>query len=602
MCGIIAVVEKKGRILDKELFIASLNEIKHRGPDNQSFFHTDNICLGHTRLSILDLTEESNQPVSSDHGVLVFNGEIYNYRELALQYGLSELAYRSDTLFLLEYLSSRKNYNELRGMFAFAYYDKKTQDLSVVRDQLGIKPIYYLETSESIIFSSEIKPILRYSGVKVELNNVALSDHILLGYSQRNETLFKHINRVPEGSHLLVRGEDIVFNRYYQIAESPGVAIHIEELFPGILRDHLISDVSVGMMLSGGVDSSLMASILSRDLGRKDIICYNAGDIHSSDSSLARERHTALGLSERLELDLVEIPIDSKSLIGFNEYIIHAEEPIANSGALLLGKICQVAETKVILSGHGGDEAYAGYRRHRIARFYDQYRFLLKLIPLKVLFKLTKKWLSSDLRRVFSSLVSPSQIEFSLSAIGLKSLEDAWLIDGVVDFNRTIERFYSDINKGEESKLKRLQYKEYSGYLASQNLIVADKLSMAYSKELRVPFIYPEIANHGLTEKARYLFKGFRGKQPLRKYLKGFAAAEVLQNKKSGFTPDMNTILATKSAVDLLTGEKTASRGIVNVETIKKLLKDYDQLSSEDKNQLFNLAVIEAWMREYLDA
>ena len=108
MCGIIAVVEKKGRILDKELFIASLNEIKHRGPDNQSFFHTDNICLGHTRLSILDLTEESNQPVSSDHGVLVFNGEIYNYRELALQYGLSELAYRSDTLFLLEYLSSRK--------------------------------------------------------------------------------------------------------------------------------------------------------------------------------------------------------------------------------------------------------------------------------------------------------------------------------------------------------------------------------------------------------------------------------------------------------------------------------------------------------------
>lgn len=601
MCGIIAVIEKQERPVNQKLFQEALKEIKHRGPDSQGFVCSGNIGLGHTRLSIVDLTDNSNQPIHSDYGVLIFNGEIYNYKDLALKYGLSELAYRSDTLFLLEYLSQYENYHELRGMFAFVYYDKRTKDLSVVRDQLGVKPIYYFESRDCYIFSSEIKPILRYSGIKVELNKAALSDHILLGYSQCNETLFKHIHRVPEGSRFLVRGGKIVKTRYFKLNEIDTVNLDLKEFLPRVLKSHLMSDVSIGMMLSGGVDSSLMASILSRDLRIKDFKCFNAGDIHSRNSSLVKERHTALKLTEKLGLDLVKIPIDSKSLVGLSEYIVHAEEPIANSGALLLGKICQVAEAKVILSGHGGDEAYAGYRRHRVTRFYDRYKFLMRIFPIALFFRYTKNWFSSDIRRVMSSLVSPSRIELSLSAIGLKSFEDSWLKDGIVNLESTIERFYVDIKKEEKSKLKRLQYKEYSGYLAAQNLIVADKLSMAYSKELRVPFIYPELAGHGLSMDSGDMFKRFTGKQPLRKLLEGYEAEDVLVNKKSGFSPDMNTILSSEESINLLTGERTALRGIVNIKNIEVLLSNLEVLSSEDKNQLFNLAVIEAWMREYLD-
>jgi len=601
MCGIIAVFEKKGRPLNVDLFQKSLSLIKHRGPDNHSYKCFGNIGLGHTRLSILDLSEDSNQPVFNDQFVLVFNGEIYNFRELARKYQLSEKAFRSDTLFLLEYLALGKSFGELRGMFAFAFYDKKTGALSLVRDQLGIKPIYYLETENSIIFSSEIKPLLCYASMKVEINYAALSDHIVLGYSQLNETLFKYIYRVPEGSHVLVTEDSVKFEKYFDLTHSFVNHQDSDDLVREVLGSHLVSDVPVGMMLSGGVDSSLMASIYSLSLERRDIKCYNAGDTNSSLNSLVSERQTALTLSEKLGLDLIKIPVNSRSLIGLKEYVTYSEEPIANSGALLLGKICQLAETKVILSGHGGDEAYAGYRRHVIAHLYDKYRMLLKLMPIRGLFTLTKKRLSSDIRRAIASLAFPDELEFTLSAVGLKSVQDSWINDGIVDMANTSQRFYVDVNKNEKSKLKRLQYKEYSGYLSSQNLIVADKLSMAYSKELRVPFVYPEIAKHGLDKKAKELFYRNKGKQPLRQMLKLLGGSEVLKNKKMGFSPDIKSILNDPTTVDLLTGRATASRGIVNTEMMKDLIANLDKLSSEDLNQLFNLAVIESWMRVFID-
>ena len=616
MCGIIGEYRFDKKKIDKENFITKLKSIKHRGPDGEGIWFNDNCMLGHVRLAIIDLSDNGAQPMKSfKNSIISYNGEIYNYKELKNRIDNNiTLKSNSDTEVLLNLLDADFNVlKDLRGMFAFAYFNSKSDELILVRDQLGIKPLYYHVNDNRIIFGSEIRTILLDPEYKTSVNVKALKEHLILGYTLNEQTLFEGIQRLGAGHTLKISRNGIKKEKYFDIvnytSESFNEKLNLDRCIKNSINIHTVSDVKLGMMLSGGFDSNLILDYLNfTDNLNNEFIAFNAGLDHKHESlstldkALYSERKIAEKIAQEYKIKLQKIEVSSEKFMKIKDFINIIEEPICNPSGFLINEICDIAKNKsnkVLFSGHGGDEIFGGYRRHLAAKFIGSLKglkLLANLIP-KNLVK------SNDFHRIISAMKSKYQF-FELSAIGNQSLDEGLInTDNIItnkDINEMAKEFEKPVKGSSLSTLKKMMALEFNGYLSAQNLINMDKFSMANSIEVRVPFLNLEIIKRGFQFSDNELVKMKTNKIPLRKLARKKLPKEIFKLKKSGFGPSLKSLLYSPESIELLTGDITKSRGIINTENVLKKINN-NNLSQSEIMQLINFAFIEQWFRTYID-
>ena len=498
-------------------------------------------------------------------------------------------------------------------MFAFAYYNQSNDELTLVRDQLGIKPLYYHFNKNRIIFGSEIKTILLDEEYKIEYDKNALKEHILLGYSLGDKTLFKDIKRLEPGHLIKIKNNKIKKIKYFDptslVENIKENKINIDKILFDSVDMHSISDVKIGLMLSGGFDSNLLLNYLKKTNNLdNDFIAYNAGidsenKLNNNQVALYSERKIAKSISNNYKIKLKKIDVYPEAFMSIKSYIKISEEPICNPSGFLINEICSSAKkstNKVLLSGHGGDEIFAGYRRHVAAKyipFLNNFSFLFKLIPLF-------QKLPNVIYRIIYALKNSDKQIFSLSAIGLKSAESGKFFDKNFitssDIKNISNLFQKPVKNSKLSLLKKTMLIEFFGYLGSQNLINMDKISMKNSVEVRVPLLNLLLFKKGFSTNDNKLISKFQNKSMIRSLSKKFLSKEIFSLKKSGFGPSLKSLLSSKESVNLLTSEKTKSRGFFNTDYISSKICE-DKIDEAEIMQLLNLAFIEQWFRIYID-
>ena len=479
-------------------------EIAHRGPDDSGVFADETAALGFRRLSIIDLGGGA-QPMRSQDGrfVIVFNGEIYNYRELRaeLEKDGAVFASRSDTEVILQsYLRyGRETASRLRGMFAFVIYDIETRSLYGARDPFGIKPFYYAEVDGAFLFGSEIKSFLRYPGFRRELNRDALKLYLEFQYSPLPETIFKGVYKLSPGTFFTYDGAGLKTERYFDLTYDPKsrafreAVRQIDEAVLSSVDYHQIADVEVGSFLSGGVDSSYVASTV------RPMKTYSVGfEIGGFDETeLADHLCRTLGMPNKAKEISADEFFDALPAVQY-----HSDEPHANLSAVPLYYLARLAaeDVKVVLSGEGADELFGGYDwyiQSEAARRYKTWPLGLRKFLKNTVGRLPQR----HIRRFFEA--------------GLERVEDTYIgqafIMGDEEANRLLkpayrsEIGYRDVTAPYYEKVKgcddltKKMFLDMNLWLPNDILLKADKMTMAHSLELRVPYLDRKVMEHAQT-------------------------------------------------------------------------------------------------------
>jgi len=541
VCGFSGIV-KGSPDLDPDLKRA-IDLISHRGPDATGFFSDGSVSMGFCRLKILDLSDRANQPYVYDHLVMVFNGEIYNHRELKRE--LSEYPFQthSDTEVLI-YTFHKFGFEEalrrIEGMFAIALYDKKDRKLYLVRDRIGIKPLYYAFPGGRLAFSSEIKGLLPFLDRR-DINPQAVVMHLTFLFNPLDETAMSGVYKLQPGHFMEVHipsGEWKV-RPYFSYIPDPKNDISQEEaledlesIMESVVERQLISDVPVGIFLSGGVDSSLISYYASRFGNyRAYTLIYEKEDVErdiiEDESRYAREVAEHLGI----ELIPVRVSFDEDTIA---RVIWHLDEPLGDGAAISTYLICRDTDTTVMLSGMGGDEIFGGYPRYRA------YELARKLgpVPLHVVYGILK---GLGVRRGPLGLFARNLEKF----VRVKDKPYPYYLSYYDDSE--IETLVGKWEEGmfnpftwavamwenlpvEDEYLKMLVF-DYRTFLPHHNLLYSDKLSMAHSIELRVPLLDDKIIFYSMNLPASLR----KNKILLKKLLMGKVPDHVVKRKKRGF-------------------------------------------------------------------
>jgi asparagine synthase (glutamine-hydrolysing) len=625
MCGICGkLVFDPAATVSPALIKSMADTIRHRGPDDDGYFISGPVGLGFRRLSIIDLSG-GHQPLSNEDGSIhiVFNGEIYNYQDLR-QYLVGRghiFRTQSDTetiVHLYEELGEAC-VEKLRGMFAFAIWDDRSKSLFLARDRVGIKPLYYSQTRNSVSFASEIKAILADPQLKAEVRTSMIDRFLTFDYLPGEETLFKNIHKLAPGHSLSFRGGKSYKRQYWDLhfESSPSTFHQAKSRLSDLLEEsvslHMISDVPVGFLLSGGVDSTAMLG-LAAGKSSHPLSSYTIG---FSDSQMTDERPYARLAAEKFGSEHHETTISASQFADFlPKYIWHMEEPVCEPPAVALYYVSRLAKdfVKVLISGEGGDEAFAGY---------SNYRTLLSLERLKRLPMPLRQLLSATFS-LLTRFASPGSQAKSAHFLHAR-LEDSYYSrtsDPSRFFNRHWRQFYSsDFARNVDKKLSsqaairhlrnghragplgKMLYVDTKTWLPDDLLVKADKMTMANSIELRVPLLDHQVLEFAASLPQNFKIHGFTTKYIAKKTLSGRVPREILQRKKAGFPVPYEAWLRRdlKNWVhDLLLDSKTVARGYFQKSAVEKMLFD-DNTSGGYSKEIFDLVVLELWHREFLE-
>lgn len=601
MCGICGIYEK-GR--DNQRLIEEMCAIlAHRGPDASTNYHSGDVWLGHRRLSIIDLSTGDQPMFNEDKSlVIVYNGEIYNFRELRKE--LQEKGYgfhtHSDTEVILKLYQDQgvQAFTRLNGIFAFAILDtrEKTQKLVLARDHYGIKPLHYFARDNRFIFASEQKAILLHPGVPRELNEQSLHYHINLRYTQSEETLFKGIHRLPPAHYMVVVDGSIeTIAPYYQLqyqidyqkSESEWLELIPQYLKQAVQRQ-LVSDVPIGVYLSGGMDSSSIVAMM-REVGVEKINTFTLGFNEPTD-----ELDDAQIVADYYQTDHHTLRMDLNPMRFLPHVTWHAEEPKINllQGFMMSQFVSQ--HVKVVLGGLGGDELFSGYDIHRfIYPFNKLHQFIPQKVESTLLSRLSH--LSYTLQTRLGTFASDEYrrgLQMALATGNIAKfyliLRNAWDFDKAQweriytprflqqNLKPVITQFYQFFqDNGQLTPLDQVYYAEFHTKMVNDYLLTEDRMSMSHSVEERVPFLDPDLVHLGFSIPARMKMKGNRTKYLLRKAMQPYLPEKILRKKKWGFT--FNPYLQfqkdlKKTAERILTRERIESHGIFNYEFIRAIL------------------------------
>jgi asparagine synthase (glutamine-hydrolysing) len=610
MCGIIGILSTNKKI-ETDIFKKMRDSLTHRGPDDEGLYlaRDGSVALGHRRLSIIDLSSRGKQPLKNEDGTVwvVYNGEIYNYQSLRQE--LEELGHifhsNTDTEVIVHAYEAwgESSIKRFRGMFAFALWDEKRKIMLLARDRLGIKPLFYYWDGRVFIFSSEIKGILPYPELNRDIDQTALFDYLTYLYIPPPKTIYSHIRKLKEGHILRYENEALQEHKYWDIdfgEKKQLTGPQAEELLLVKLKEavqsHMISDVPVGVLLSGGFDSSTVTSLASTHSSERLCTCTVGFDVAEySETRFARI------IADRFRTQHYESTVGIESLQESLSQVIRLyDEPYADSSAIPTYEVCRIARehVKVALSGDGGDEVFIGYPRYstwlKREPWIDFPAFIKKLFfkPLSILwpeerwgYRFIRDIASEDTLEPFAHLVQifkPEEKRLLLDsgfAKNLNTYDDYW--------------YFRQFWNKDLDPLTRAQYLDLKTYLPSDILTKVDRASMAVSLEVRPPLLDHELIEFVFKLPSALRFKNEEKKYLLKKTMKDILPSEILTRGKKGFSLPWNSWKGkTRSWVDqfLLNGE-CIKREILNRQVFR------DNLPLLSGNRLWTFIMLEQWLR-----
>jgi asparagine synthase (glutamine-hydrolysing) len=626
VCGICGKLRfDKDAEVSPRLIKSMADSISHRGPDDEGFYVRGQIGLGFRRLSIIDLSG-GHQPLSNEDGTvwIIFNGEIYNYVELRDWLLTKGHIFRtkSDTEVIVHlYEEMGPNcVDRLRGMFAFAIWDARESSLLLARDRIGIKPVYYSVSETAVVFASEIKAILVDPEIQATIDVPQIDKVLSFNYLPGEDTLLRNVRKLPPGAYMLVKNGSVQIHRYWDLAFEPSelslaeAEEQLARLLDECVRQHMISDVPVGFLLSGGVDSTAMLG-LAQGKTEQALSSFTIG---FTDPGVIDERPYAKLAAERYGTDHHELTLSSKEFESLvPKYIWHMEEPVCEPPAIALFCITALARkyVKVLISGEGGDEAFAGYQI---------YRNMLWLERIKAALGPTKNGIAACLIAMNSVLHSRKIDKYApLMKLPLEANYFSGTSNRMGFFNENYEQVYSPdflavVNKGEtfQSVTNYLRSKEINGtvnkmlyvdtktWLPHDLLLKADKMTMANSIELRVPFLDHKLLEFAASLPDNYKVRRFTTKYIAKRVLRNKVPREILRRKKTGFpVPYVSWLRSDLKGWlrDILLDPRTTGRGYFSTKSIEYLLSANATRGSYSK-EVFTLALLELWQREFLES
>lgn len=621
MCGICGITFKnKQRLVDASLVKAMNDTLMHRGPDDQGLFIQQNTGLGHRRLSIIDLSG-GHQPIfNEDRSIcIVFNGEIYNHESLRAELLKKGHIYytKSDTETIIhayeEYGCRCLQY--LRGMFAFAIYDMRKKLLFLARDRVGKKPMYYYKDDTTFIFASEIKAILKSGLVKKEINPAMLDFYLSLGYVPGSQSLFKNILKLEAGNYLLLDDNHNIEAKEYwdirniQINDIPykDACFRLKEKLIESLSLRLMSEVPLGVFLSGGLDSSSIVALMS-EIVTEPIKTFSVGYKNEPRSS---ELHYAKIIAERFKTEHHEFYLTADDLFDSIEgFLEHSEEPIVESAAIALFKLAKLAkpEATVLLSGEGADEGLAGYQVYQKMMTMERIYSLVRMLPsgfYNGLLNLNGK--NEKISKYLDLVRLPFKSRYrSVSFDVSESIRDRMYSPGFRDsLSDAFETYFYSLHDSVagRSTLRKMLYIDTKSWLPEDILLKSDRMTMAASVEMRCPFLDHEFIELATSLPDSFKLNNGNGKYILKDIARGFLPKEIIFRQKKGFPVPLSSWFKAnlqQRAYALLTDKRTLARGYLNPEYLRGLFNRIKKGEDLGK-RIFSLVTLELWFRKYID-
>jgi len=622
MCGIAGIVDVTGRPVDGALLRSMTAVIGHRGPDGDGIVCRGSAGLGHRRLAIIDLVT-GDQPMVSDDGLIriTFNGEIYNFRELRRDLEARGAKFRteSDTEVILRAYEAHgpECVQRLRGMFAFAILDERARRLVLARDRAGIKPLVYAWDGRRLLFASEIKAILEDPSVRRDLDLDALGEYLTFHYVPAPRTIFTAVRKLPPASTLVLSldGGEPVVSRYWSLRFVPDVRVTEREWVERLraeltdaVRCHMISDVPIGAFLSGGMDSSTVVALMAQASGAP-IRTFSIGFDEADFDELRFARQVAT----RYGTDHYELVVKPNALEVLPKLAWHFDEPFADSSAIPTYYVSKITRehVTVALSGDGGDENFAGYRRYaRALALHERFdrgagrltRPLLKLAsellpvgapgqalagmlgagPLERYFRLVTYQRRETLRRLLSDDVAARVGSASSPALFARLASEGDTADYV----------------------STLQHIDLATYLPGDILAKVDAMSMAVSLESRVPLLDHRLMEFLATVPSTFKLRNGSGKYLLQRAMAQDLPGEILTRRKMGFGVPLGAWFRRElrdMARDVLLGSQARERGLFRPSEVESLLAIHDSGRRDCSARLWSLICFELWMRQWAD-
>ncbi len=625
MCGIAGIVGRNENGDIDSVLDAMLEQIVHRGPDDAGVFHETfangqaSVALGHRRLAIIDL-ESGHQPLANTDGSIqiVFNGEIYNYRDLRqdLQNAGREFSTSSDTEVII---AAYEHYGEqcvdhLRGMFAFAIYDASKDRVFIARDRFGKKPLFYAQTPQGLLFASEIKALLATGLIESDLDYDGLWDYFSYRYVPGPKTLFHSVTKLAPGSTMTVDSKlNIEFKTYYSppdqkaLLKPKAIEEPVEkflELLEEAVEIRMVSDVPFGAFLSGGIDSSAVVALMSKH-SSTPIRTFSVGFDESNYSELAY----AADIARHFKTEHTELTISADNLMReLPKLIRFRDAPVAEPSDIPIYLLAVEASksVKMVLTGEGSDEILGGYPKHVFERYARAYQYLPAFLR--------------------SGIVEPGvsalpyrfrRAKTAISNLGIKSFEArmaGWfgaltpsqreeLVSESVKSNRSTAM--SSIISSEEiaSPLRRILYFDQTSWLPDNLLERGDRMTMAASIEARMPLMDHKLAEFASGLPDKYRVRGKQTKWILREAMRKLLPKEILERPKVGFRVPVNEWFRGEMRgylFDTLCGGQSLTREFYNTRVLEKFIADHAEGRQNHEKLLWSLLNLELWYREYL--
>ena len=602
MCGFVGFCDDSKN--KKKIIRDMADIIKHRGPDSDGYYVDNNIALGFRRLSIIDL-DKGSQPIFNEDKdkVIVFNGEIYNYKEIReeLKSKGHKFSTNTDTEVILHGYEEYKEdiLNKLRGMFAFVIYDIKEKSLFGARDFYGIKPFYYYYDNENFLFGSEIKSFLGSPNFKKELNKDMLSQYLTFQCSIGEDTFFKNTYKLLPGHYFIYKDKELEIKKYYEVKLEPNDDKSLNEWVSGIrevidnsVLAHKVSDVEVGSFLSSGVDSSLIAKLSSVD--KTFTVGY--------DNKKYSEIDYAKEFSDKINVSNVSKKISKEEYFKeFSNVQYYMDEPLADASAVMLYFLSKTASkhVKVCLSGEGADEIFGGYNIYHEPYSVSWYNKIPYFI-----------------RKCIGILVYPfrNYTGFNFLYRRSKKIEDRYIGNAfifepndakkIVNFNYG-NKTYKDFTKPYYDKVSdldvvtKMQYIDFNFWLIYDILLKADKMSMANSLEVRVPYLDREVIEYASKLPSKYKIVGNETKYAFRKVAKEELADKVADKKKLGFPVPIREWLKEDDVYQEVKNMFLESGYFFKPKKIIKFLDDHKAGKRDNSRKIWTIYTFLVWYQEY---
>ena len=621
MCGIAGALELDPRRRPSRDGLRRMAAvIQHRGPDDEGFYEDGPLGFAFRRLSIIDLAS-GHQPMETADGqvCVVFNGEIYNFAELrrALEGQGQVFRTRSDTEVLLALYQHEglDAFPRLNGMFACAFWDRRTSQLVLARDRIGKKPLYYYRDAHRVLFGSELKSILAYGGVERRVNLRALDEYVAHGYIVGEQAILDGIHRVAPAQTVVVRAGQVTTRSYWTLAFEPAASAPPEseaiertaDLVRQAVKRRLMSDVPLGAFLSGGLDSSTIVAVMA-ELSPRPVQTFSVGFEETDYSELEDARRVA----RHLGTDHHEMIIKPAALDVLPDLVWHLDEPFADDSALATYYVCQAARqhVTVALSGDGGDEVFAGYTQYQDLDRWRQLGRIPRWIRRGVLPSLTRSlpftW------PAWNTLYAAAHLEDD----GLAPMIGQYpYLHGLL-YTEDVTRALRGHDPLAESRrlragvrhldsVSRLQYVDTLQYLPADILTKVDRMSMANSLEVRAPLLDYTLVEYVATLPVTYKMRSGVSKYLLRKIGAPLLPAATLAKRKQGFAIPKDRWFQTTLrpfAQEVLLDRRTLARGYFRKDTVARLLEHHATGRRDYSAWIWSLIVLELWCRTFVDA